>query len=318
MSSEKDGALTPEVVTSGSSLAVITAAEIDAQVATAKQFPRSITKFREEALALATTSEEIAESCMYSIPRAGKRIEGPSVRLAEIVAYTFGNIRYGARIVSVEQDHVVAEGFCHDLEKNVARKAESKRSILNKKGERYNADMIKTTCDAACSIAAREAVFKVVPRALFWEVYEAAVKCAVGDAETLQSRVHKAFDWFNKVGIDESSLLAHLGREGLADITLDDLKYLTGLRTAVKDGGVSVDTIIGETRNDRLAALNAKVKQPEQEAPQEPDDSDLADSRLNERDAKKEAMRKRMEANRSPSQRYGEQPTVTEGQLELE
>ena len=39
-----------------------------------------------------------AEGCFFSLPRGGKRLEGPSIRLAEICAATYGNLRCGSRI----------------------------------------------------------------------------------------------------------------------------------------------------------------------------------------------------------------------------
>ena len=66
-------------------LSLITKAEIDVQISTAKAFPRSLTMFIQKATSMATLTEEIAASCSYALPRGGKNLEGPSVRLAEIV-----------------------------------------------------------------------------------------------------------------------------------------------------------------------------------------------------------------------------------------
>ena len=70
-------------------LSLITKAEIDMQISTAKAFPRSLKNFMDKATSMVTLSEEIAESCIYSLPRGGKNREGVSVRLAEIVSATF-------------------------------------------------------------------------------------------------------------------------------------------------------------------------------------------------------------------------------------
>jgi len=56
-------------------------ATIDTQIATAKQYPRSITKFLREAEEIACLDEETAASCFYRVPRDGKYIEGPSARI---------------------------------------------------------------------------------------------------------------------------------------------------------------------------------------------------------------------------------------------
>src|SRR5262245_56131534 len=74
---------------------------INVQVATAKKYPRDVQRSLEKARQLATLNDEVAEECHYSIPRGGKQIEGPSVRLAEVVASCWGNLRIGARIVDI-------------------------------------------------------------------------------------------------------------------------------------------------------------------------------------------------------------------------
>jgi hypothetical protein len=73
-------------------LAVISKAEIDVQIATAHRFPRSVKAFRDEALAMVTLTEAIAEECIYALPRDGKTIEGPSARFAEVIASARGAI----------------------------------------------------------------------------------------------------------------------------------------------------------------------------------------------------------------------------------
>ena len=90
------------------SLSLITKAEIDVQISTAKAFPRSLKQFQDRAMSMATFSEEIAASCSYALPRGGKSLEGPSVRLAEIIVSSFGNIRSGARVIANDGKTITA------------------------------------------------------------------------------------------------------------------------------------------------------------------------------------------------------------------
>ncbi len=219
----------------------ITRAEIDVQIATAHQFPRSFKKFKQDALALATLDKETAGKCFYKLPRGGKIIEGPSVRLAEIVGSSWGNMRYGARIVSEDKDFIVAQGVAHDLEKNVSSSIEVRRRITTKKGKRYDADMITVTANAACSIALRNAIFKVIPMALTNDIYKQAKKCAIGNASTLVERRTGALEYFSKMGVFEDRILATLNKKGIEDIGLEELETLTGFKTAIADGDITVD-----------------------------------------------------------------------------
>src|SRR5471032_1019018 len=80
-------------------VSAITKAELDGQITTARAFPRSVKRFINRCTDLATLNEDVAESCMYALPRGGKTIEGPSARFAEILQSSWGNCRAGARVI---------------------------------------------------------------------------------------------------------------------------------------------------------------------------------------------------------------------------
>jgi hypothetical protein len=224
--------------------------ELETSVEQAHKFPRSIAKFRTNAMTLATLNEEVAESCFYVLPRGGKTIEGAGIRLAEIVGSSWGNLRYGARVVSVSEDFVTAQGVAHDLENNVSMTIEISRRIKDKYGKRYNDDMIVMTGNAACAIALRNAIFKVVPKAFVDEILAQAKKVAVGNATTLQSRRDKALGYFAKMGVQKERVFGLLGKQGENEIDLADLEKLLGVHTAIKEGSTTIDEVFGLTAED--------------------------------------------------------------------
>lgn len=217
-------------------VALLNKSEIDMQVATAHRYPRSIKRFRDEALQMVTLRESIAESCIYALPRDGKVIEGPSARFAEVVACAWGNCRAGARVVSDQGEFVTAQGVFHDLERNVAITYEVQRRITDKNGRRYKADMIGVTANAACSVALRNAILKGVPKAFWDDMYQAARQTVMGDVKTLANRRADAVKAFVAFGITEAQILAKLEVAGIEDVTLEHLVTLRGLLTAIKEG----------------------------------------------------------------------------------
>lgn len=226
-----------EMVTADSgTIALLNKSEIDMQIATAHKYPRSIKRFRDEALAMVTINDAIAAECLYSLPRDGKTIEGPSARFAEVVASAWGNSRAGARVVSDAGDFVTAQGVFHDLERNVAITYEVQRRIVDKQGRRFKPDMIGVTANAACSIALRNAILKGVPKAFWSDLYNAARQCAMGDFKTLANRRAEALKAFQAFGLSADQVYAKLGVAGLEDVTLDGLLILRGLLTAMRDG----------------------------------------------------------------------------------
>ena len=217
-------------------VAVLNRSDIERQVTTAHKFPRSIKRFRQEALQMVTLNESVAESCIYALPRGNKTIEGPSARFAEVVASAWGNCRAGARVVSDAGDFITAQGVFYDCERNVGLTYEVQRRITDSKGKRYNADMIGVTGNAASSIALRNAILKGVPKAFWDDMYQAARAVVMGDFSTLANRRADALKALVAFGVTQEQVFAKLGVEGSADITLDHLVVLRGLITAIKEG----------------------------------------------------------------------------------
>lgn len=213
-----------------------TKAEIDTQIATAKAFPRSEKMFLDKAISRATLTEEIAQSCIYALPRGGKPIEGPSVRLAEIIVASYGNLRASARVVENDGKMVTSQGVCHDLENNTAVSIDVKRRITDKNGKTFTEDMQVVTGNASNAIAFRNAVFKVVPMAYTNIIYEKVKEVARGTAQTLTERRNKAIEWFNGQGIKNEQLCEALQVKKVEDIDLDKLMVLSGMRSALKNG----------------------------------------------------------------------------------
>lgn len=232
----------------GSALSQITQAEIDVQIGTAKSYPRSLKMFIDKAVSMATVSEEVAASCSYALPRGGKALEGPTVRLAEIICSTYGNIRAGARIISNDGKLITAQGICHDLESNYCITVEVKRKITDKFGKSYSEDMQVITGNAACAIAYRNAVFKVVPSALVTEVYERAKEVARGTAETLVARREKAVAYFNGLGVTDKQICNVLEIKRVEDIDLDKLDTLRGMVALIKNGESTVRDLFSPTK----------------------------------------------------------------------
>lgn len=224
-----------------SATGAIIRAELDQQVSTAKAYPRSIAKFKAEALAMATLDQDTAASCFYALPRGGKTIEGPSVRLAEIIGSAWGNLTYGSRVVEIGERLLTAQGVCRDLERNVSASVNVERRITDKNGKRYSDDMIVVTGNAACSIALRNAIFRVVPMAYGKDILAQARRVAIGDARTLAARRAGMIEYFSKMGVEAKRILWLLDKPSVDDIGLDDMQVLVGLATAIKDGDTTVD-----------------------------------------------------------------------------
>jgi len=271
-SSGLDELLSKDLLGPSHVIEALTRAEIDVQIATAKKYPRSIRQFTQAATEMATLTEDVAASCMYALPRDGKTVDGPSVRLAEIVASAWGNIRVDARIVEVGETALVARAMCLDLERNQGQSVEVRRRITTKGNRRYSEDMIGVTAMAAISIARRNAIFAVVPRAYVDPIMEEARRVSIGTEKTLAARRKALIDYFTKAGIPPARLFATINVAGEQDITLDHLATLRGIATGIKDGTVGIDEAFPDTlRNGpTAAAMNAAVASTANTSPADP------------------------------------------------
>lgn len=239
--------LTPTVMRP-SALEAQTRAEFDIQIATAHRFPRSVSGFLKNAESMATATVDIAKSMQYAKPVGGGKVTGESVRLAEIVAATYGNLRVSARVIAETDTEVVAQGVAHDLESNVAQSTEVAVSILTKDGRRYGPDQVATVRAAACAKARRNATFLVVPKALCLPIINAARRVAGGDAKTLPERRDAQLAWFEKQGIKRATIFAWLGVKAEDDIGLEEMADLIAASNTSKEEGCPLASIFAVPR----------------------------------------------------------------------
>jgi hypothetical protein len=235
----------PMEIVQNDALASIERAQVDVQISTARKYPRTLSKVKERMLSFATLDEETASGCFFTLParRGGddKPIQGPSIRMAEIALAAYQHIKAGSRIINDDGKFITAQAVVHDLENNVSVSIEVRRRVTNKRGERFSDDMIAVTGNAACSIALRNAVFRVVPRALITPVYEAAKRVAVGDVKSLTSKRSQIIARLKQMGATVPAILWAVGADKIEDIDLAKLEVLIGLGTAIKDGEITLE-----------------------------------------------------------------------------
>ncbi len=221
-------------------------AQIDVQISTAKAFPRNIKRAIDNAIAIVSMDVETAKTCTYAVPRGGKAITGPSVHLAKILAQVWGNMRIDARVVAIDDRQITSESVCFDLENNLAIKTQVKRSIMTRSG-RMNDDMITVTGNAANSIALRNAILSVIPRAIVDKVYLTATQTITGDLSDKTKLVAKrkqVFDGFKDTyGLTEKEVLIPIGKAAIDHVTGDDLVVLIGIAQSIKDGDTTVEFV---------------------------------------------------------------------------
>ena len=130
--------------------------------------------------------------------------------------------------------------MCHDLETNYATSVEVKRRITDKYGKTYSEDMQVVTGNAASAIAFRNAVLKVIPKAVTKKIINNIKQVALGQSIDLETSRQRALAHFNKIGVTEDKILAYLNVKSTAEIDKEKVFELRSLSNAIKEGTTTV------------------------------------------------------------------------------
>ena len=244
-------------------LTAINRAEVDIQISTAKQYPREVSRVLNQIKTYATIDMETAEDCFYALRRGkgsdAQVIEGISVRLAEIIAGAWGNLRVQTRIIGNDGKTITAQAVCHDLESNLAVSLEVKRRITDKYGRTYSEDMQVVTGNAASAIAYRNSVLKVVPKAVTKKVVNEIKQVALGQSIDLETRRQRLVQYFAQIGVMQSELLAYCEVKTIDQIDTEMVFELRGLANAIKEGTTTVkETFKSNIADSKKIADEAK------------------------------------------------------------
>ena len=234
------------VVPQAEMLSALNRSEVDIQIATAKQYPRDLQTTLNKIETYATMDKETAEDCFYVLRRKGAGgqdsvIEGLSVRMAEIIAGAWGNLRVATRIIGNDGKMITAQAVCHDLETNLAVSKEVKRRITDRNGRTFSEDMQVVTGNAAASIAFRNAVLAVIPKAVTKKVINEVKKVALGQSIDLEQSRQNLLAYFNKIGVTQEQLFFYLGVKTIAEIDKQMIFELRATANAIKEGTTSVE-----------------------------------------------------------------------------
>jgi len=249
-----------EEVVSNSALTAYEEAERNSQVSIAKLYPRKLTIFRQELSEIARMNQPVAMEMMYSIPRAGKQLIGPSVRFAEAVLSSWGNCHAAVRIKDVSGDFIVAESAFFDAEKNVRLTVEVKRRITDRDGRRFNTDMIGVTGSAASSIALRGAILRGVPKALWADIFDQAKKTAAGDVSSMEKTRSEMVAIFRALGVTDAMLLNALNVPGMADIGTEEIVALAAWHKQLLSKDSTLEDIFGSSDDAEIDQAMAALK----------------------------------------------------------
>lgn len=246
-------------------LQAIDRAEVDIQIATAKQYPRDLNAVLNKIETYATMDRETAEECFYVLRRRGANgqdtvIEGLSVRMAEIIAGAWGNLRVQTRIIGNDGRMITAQAICHDLETNFAVSKEVRRSIVTSKGYTFSQDMQVVTGNAAAAIAFRNAVLTVIPKAVTKRIINEVRRVALGQSIDLETSRQNIIAYFGKLGVSPQQLFDYLEITKIEEVDKQAVFELRALANAIKEGTTTVQETFVRPAEEAKQTAKAEKK----------------------------------------------------------
>ena len=245
------------------------AQEVQAAVFMAKRFPRD-ENYAISRIAQTCQRKGLAEKAIYSYPKGGQNVTGPSIRLAEAIAQSWGNIQSG--VVELEQrpGESVCMSYCWDLETNTrdTKIFTVSHSIQTKKGAKMLTDPREIYEHVANQGARRKraCILAVIPKDVVDSAMEACQRTlASGTREPLIDRLRKMVNVFQtELSVPLESIERYMGYK-LDSFTEMDMVTLRGVYTAIKDGASKREDYFDLPKNERKEAIPAPETLPEKQ-----------------------------------------------------
>ena len=255
-------------------------AEVQAAMVVARMNPRD-EKIALDRILNACTRVSLAERAVYSYPRGGQEITGPSIRLAEAIAQNWGNLQWGLREISQIGGQSTVQAFAWDMETNTRR--EVTFTVALKRDTKRGSYALTDSRDIYELVAnqgarrMRACMLSLIPG----DVIDAAVRqCQF----TLQANVdmskeglQKILDAFGEFGVTKTMIEKRFGRH-FESLGAGQIVLLRNIYASLRDGfGVVADYFEPEepkeqaklenqpqnVNNALKAKLNARIQQPQ-------------------------------------------------------
>lgn len=239
--------------------------EVEASIILSKKFPRDINKSISR-IVTSCQRASLAQLAIYSYPRGGENVSGPSIRLAEVLAQNYGNIQFGIREISSENRESLVEAWTWDVETNTRvsktfrvphqRKAYGKIKTLTDPRDIY---------ELVANQGARRlraCILAVIPQDITEMALEECRKTLTSSDSKIPliDRIRRMVIAFDQLGVKQEHIEKKLGHP-VDNIDKEEIVNLLSIYNSIKDGiGKREDyfEIKAETQSEAAEYLNKK------------------------------------------------------------
>jgi hypothetical protein len=221
-------------------------AEMQALIFVAQSTPRNIVAINRKIMENCSR-KSFAEKAMYALPRKSGTIAGPSIRLLEMLANSYHNVRFGIRELEVTEEYTKSEAYCWDLENNIySSKSFTVRHVRYTKATGNNRIEDQTEINMIVANYGSRHLREVIRRVLPEDLLETAVReCAAtlkrkDDPIPISERIKRMHQKFLKVNVSKEMLENRLGHS-LETSNEDELDDLYLIFVTLKNGEGKVE-----------------------------------------------------------------------------
>ncbi|BAH17616.1 hypothetical protein [Macrococcoides caseolyticum] len=219
--------------------------EVKGQIFMAKQFPRNIFQSEQRILDNCKRSS-LAQVAVYSYPRGGTKVEGPSIRLAEVLAQNWGNLAYGVKELEQKNGESVAMAYAWDLETNVRQ--EKVFTVPHTRHTKNGAKKLTDPRDIYELVAnngarrLRSCILGIIPGDIVDKAVEECNKTMSGNNEQpLSDRINQMLQAFKEqYGVTQSQIEAYCGYN-ISAFTGYDVAKMIKVFNSLKNGMSKVE-----------------------------------------------------------------------------
>lgn len=224
----------------GSNVKAREIAQVEGQIVLAKRFPRSVVQALEK-IEIACARQRFAEDALYSYPRGGAQVEGPSIRMAEMLGQSWQNMEYGIREVESRQGESLMQAFCWDMENNVRSVKEfTVKHVRSKKSGNVDLTDPRDIYEMTANMGARRmraCILSLIPQDIIEDAVDMVNKTLAGKSdEPLIDRIKKMAKAFKKdCGVTQIQIEERQMKK-LESVTEKELIELRKIYKSIVDG----------------------------------------------------------------------------------
>jgi len=244
--------------------------EVMAAITSAKKFPRDEQAARQRILT-ACKRVALAEVAMYSYPRGGTQVTGPSIRLAEVLAQNWGNLHHGVIELEKDTNQTVCLAFCKDLETNNYHTVQFIIDHTKKAGGEYKKlvdprDIYEHSANLSAR-RLRNCILKIIPPDVLNDAVLQCDKTLAGDQTVpIEDRIKEMLSGFAHYSVSQGMIEERIGHK-IKATNEHEIIALKKIFISIKDGMVKREDYFKMPKtesqdindlNERVAGLEAK------------------------------------------------------------